>query len=127
MRRPDFMTLSGSRIKDGGRIWAVLPAHLETALCRLPWMLVSSSCTFEAAITPPSGPPCREVLVSTRAILIWEISCSVSKVTWTSAPVPFWKSEEMIMNPFIGTIQSGITRQQRSLESKWDWKSNELT
>ena len=33
--------------------------------------------------------------ISTKAPLVWEISCSVSKVAWAVAPMPVWKSERL--------------------------------
>ena len=50
--------LPGSRIKEA-KIWAILTAHLETAMSRMSWILESSSCHSKAVITAPSE-PCKQ-------------------------------------------------------------------
>ena len=86
--------LSGSIFKKNDEIWAVLPHHLDTVLSRMLWMLASNLCTSDAASTLPSE-PFRGVTVSTRATLVWDIRCSVSKVAWAAALMLVWKSERL--------------------------------
>ena len=66
-------------LKTLAKIWPLLPTHLDKALSRISWMIVSSSCPSEAAITPPPE-LCTETNVSITAVLVWEFSCSMVKV-----------------------------------------------
>ena len=62
------------------KIWAVLPTHSDTALStRIPWILVCYSCIYEPGITSPLK-SCTGAVVSTSTVLVWELSCSLSKV-----------------------------------------------
>ena len=88
---PDFMMLPGNRIKRCAKIWAISPHHLGTALSRMSWILVCNWWTSEASITPLSQ-PCIEALLSTKAVLVWELSCSVSEMAWAIVPVAVWKT-----------------------------------
>ena len=91
LEKPKPHNIPGSR-KRQAKIQAILPNHLDRALSRSSWILVSSSYSAEAATISPSE-PWTDVIVSTRVVLIWEISCSVSKVAWAATPMPVWKSE----------------------------------
>ena len=99
------------------KIQAILPTHLDTPLSRMSWILVSSSCTSKAEITQPAE-PWREAIVSTRAVLVWEVSFSVSKVAWSVAPMSVWKSEIL----WSVLLLAGLSDIIKDVEA---WKPNE--
>ena len=101
------------------RIWAVLPTHLNTALSRMSQILVRNSCTSETGITSQSE-PCREVIVSTNALLLREISCSVPKVAWAAALMLVRKLGRLI-SLHICKILSDVIWWWRHPEPKCCW------
>ena len=74
------------------KIWAEFPTHLETALSKMLSNLRSNSHTSDTGIMLLSELSSEE-RVSRRATLRWEMSCSVSRVVWTTVPTPVCKSD----------------------------------
>ena len=98
------------------KTWLEFPTHLETALSKMSWPLRSNSCTSDTGIMP-SPELAREERVSRRTTLRWEMSCSVSRVAWASAPTSVWKSHRLISLP-LSRGQGDIIQWSQWPESK---------
>ena len=84
------------------KMWAELPAHLDTALSKMLWTLLSNSHTSETGTTPPSESGRRKIV--TRATPRQEMCYSMLRVAWTAAPMPVWNSDRL----WLAFLMAGV-------------------